>query len=48
MKKSELNLSLLKDSFLTLKECYSDLVSQQDEKLKVYIKDSCVKSLVKI
>ena len=43
MKKSELNLSLLKDSFKTLKECYADLSSQQDEKLKVYIKDSCVK-----
>lgn len=43
MKRSELNLSLLKDSFKTLKECYADLSSQQDEKLKVYIKDSCVK-----
>ena len=43
MKKRELNLSLLKDSFKTLKECYADLSSQQDEKLKVYIKDSCVK-----
>lgn len=42
MKKSELNLSVLKNSLATLKECYSDLSAQTDEKLKTYIKDSCI------
>lgn len=42
MRKSELNLSLLKNSLETLKECYSDLSAQTDEKLKTYIKDSCI------
>ena len=43
MKKSELDLSNLKNSFSTLKECYFDYTQQQDEKMKTYIKDSCVK-----
>lgn len=42
MKKSELNLSVLKNSLSTLKECYQDLNSQSDEKMKTYIKDSCI------
>ncbi len=42
MKKSELNLNVLKKSLSTLRECYEDLNKQQDEKLKTYIKDSCV------
>ena len=42
MKKSELNLSVLKNSLSTLKECYQDLKSQNDEKIKIYIKDSCI------
>ena len=43
MKKSELDLSNLKNSFSTLKECYEDYTLQKDEKIKTYIKDSCVK-----
>ena len=43
MKKTELDLSNFKNSLSTLKECYHDLTEQQDEKLKTYIKDSCVK-----
>ncbi len=43
MKKSELNLFILKKSFNTLKECYADFSAQQDDKLKNYIKDSCIK-----
>ena len=43
MKKSELNLNTLKDSFETLKECYTDYQSQKDSKIKEYIKDSCIK-----
>lgn len=43
MKKNELDLSLLKNSFNTLKECYSDFTEQADEKIKTYIKDSCIK-----
>lgn len=43
MKKSELDLSNLKNSFSTLKDCYSDYGKQTDEKLKTYIKDSCIK-----
>ena len=43
MKKSELDLSNLKNSFSTLKECYFDYTQQNDEKIKTYIKDSCVK-----
>lgn len=45
MKKSELDLSNLKNSFSTLKECYFDYTQQQDEKMKTYIKDSCVRDL---
>ena len=33
----------LENSFNTLKECYGDYCSQQDEKLRNYIKDSCIK-----
>ena len=43
MKKSELDLSNLKNSLSTLVECYSDLLGEKDEKIKVYIKDSCIK-----
>lgn len=43
MKKSELNLDILKNSFNTLKECFGDYSAQDDEKLKTYIKDSCIK-----
>lgn len=43
MNKKDLNLSVLKNSFSTLVECYKDYVLQPDEKLKVYIKDSCIK-----
>ena len=43
MKKAELNLTVLENSLATLKECYKDFVEQKDEKLKNYIKDSCVK-----
>lgn len=43
MKKSELDLSNLKNSFSTLKECYFDYTQQKDKKMKTYIKDSCVK-----
>ena len=42
MKKSELSLINLENSFNTLKECYGDYCSQKDEKLKNYIKDSCI------
>lgn len=43
MKKSELNLDVLKDSFNTLKECYQDFSLEQNSKMKDYIKDSCIK-----
>lgn len=43
MKKSELDLTVLKNSFSTLVECYNDFSVQNDEKLKTYIKDSCIK-----
>ena len=42
MKKSDLNLNVLKKRLSTLKECYEDLNAQEDEKIKNYIKDSCV------
>jgi nucleotidyltransferase substrate binding protein (TIGR01987 family) len=42
MKKSELDLSNLKNSLATLQECYSDITHQKDEKIKTYIKDSCI------
>ena len=35
MKKSELSLINLENSFNTLKECYGDYCSQKDEKLKI-------------
>lgn len=43
MKKSELSLINLENSFNTLKECYRDYSCQPDEKLQNYIKDSCIK-----
>ena len=43
MKKSELNLSVLKNSFNTLLECYDDFLQEKDSKIKNYIKDSCIK-----
>lgn len=42
MKKSELNLEILKNSLKTLNECFKDFNEQKDEKLKEYIKDSCI------
>ncbi len=43
MKKEELDITLLKNSFDTLNQCYKDYCSQKDEKIKEYIKDSCIK-----
>ena len=43
MKKNELDLSVLKDSFNTLSQCYEDYCAEQNEKIKTYIKDSCIK-----
>ncbi len=43
MKKSELNLSVLKNSFNTLLECYDDFLNEQEGRIKNYIKDSCIK-----
>ena len=43
MNRSELDLSNLKNSIQTLSECYYDYTRQSDEKLKNYIKDSCIK-----
>ena len=42
MKKSELDLTNLRNTLASIKECYQDYCSQQDEKIKTYIKDSCV------
>lgn len=43
MKKSELDLTNLKSSLSTLDECFTDYSAQADEKIKTYIKDSCIK-----
>ncbi len=43
MKKSELDLTNLKNSLLTLDECYTDYAKQSDERMRNYIKDSCIK-----
>ena len=43
MRKSELDLTNLKNSLKTLSECYQDYVNQSDIKMKSYIKDSCIK-----
>lgn len=42
MKKSELNLISLIKNFETLKECYQDYVAENNERIKGYIKDSCI------
>ena len=42
MKKSKLNLTALINSFNTLKECYQDYSNEKNEKIKGYIKDSCI------
>ena len=42
MKKSELSLSRLKNMNNSLKVCFSDFQAQSDERIKEYIKDSCV------
>ena len=42
MKKSELNLTALIKNFETLKECYQDYVAENNERIKGYIKDSCI------
>ena len=43
MKKSELSLINLENSFNTLQECFNDYCNQKDEKLQSYIKHSCIK-----
>lgn len=43
MKKSELDLTNLKNSLATLEECYCDYSDQTDLKMQTYIKDSCIK-----
>lgn len=43
MKKNELDLTILKNSFETLVQCYNDLCNEKDERIKIYIKDSCIK-----
>lgn len=43
MKKNELDLTVLKNSFVTLNQCYNDFCAEKDEKIKTYIKDSCIK-----
>ena len=43
MKKKELDLSILKNSYETLTQCYNDFCLEKNEKLKIYIKDSCIK-----
>lgn len=43
MKRNELDLSVLKNSFSTLEECYKDYLNEKNEKIKTYIKDSCIK-----
>ena len=40
---NEININILKDCFNTLEECYNDYLSQTDEKMQTYIKDSCIK-----
>ena len=42
MKKSELSLSHIKNMNNSLKICFADYQAQPDEKIKEYIKDSCV------
>lgn len=43
MKKSELNINILKNSLNTLCECYKDYSLETNSRIKEYIKDSCVK-----
>jgi len=43
MKRSNLDLSVLKNSFSTLVECYEDFCGEKDNKIKTYMKDSCIK-----
>ena len=43
MKKNELDLTVLKNSFETLTQCYEDFCAEKDDKIKTYIKDSCIK-----
>ncbi|MBQ8459524.1 nucleotidyltransferase substrate binding protein [bacterium] len=43
MKKNELDLSSLKNSYNTLSECYKDYIAEKNDKIKTYIKDSCIK-----
>ena len=43
MKKNELDLTVLKNSFETLTQCYNDFCEEKNEKIKTYIKDSCIK-----
>lgn len=43
MKKSELDLSNLRNSLAVLKECYNDFCHENNLRIKTYIKDSCIK-----
>lgn len=43
MKKNELDLTVLKNSFETLTHCYKDFLAENNENIKIYIKDSCIK-----
>ena len=43
MKKSELNIDILKNNLNTLCECYKDYSLETNSRIKEYIKDSCVK-----
>ena len=46
MKKNELDLTVLKNSFETLTQCYEDFCAEKDDKIKTYIKDSCIKRIM--
>lgn len=43
MKKNELDISGLKNCYKTLNECYQDYLAEKNDKIRVYIKDSCIK-----
>ena len=43
MKKSELNIDILKNNLNNLCECYKDYSLETNSRIKEYIKDSCVK-----
>ena len=43
MRKSELDLTKLKKSYETLKTVYDEFVNEKDNRIKEFIKDSCIK-----